>query len=91
MYFAGRLESGNVVEYQNAAAHAAALGLAEYEADLLVMAGVEAEHEQFFLTVITGHRWLPLISSLFGWGSDATEQSVSPEVVTEVVTNDAVD
>jgi demethoxyubiquinone hydroxylase (CLK1/Coq7/Cat5 family) len=87
MYFAGRLESGNVVEYQNAAAHAAALGLAEYEADLLVMAGVEGEHEQFFLSVITGHRWLPLIASLFGWGSDDTEQSVS----TEVVANDAID
>jgi len=87
MYFAGRLENGNVVEYQNAAAHAAALALAGYEADLLVMAGVERAHEQFFLGVIAGHRWLPLVSSLFGWGTNDTEQNVSPEVVT----NDAID
>ncbi len=82
MYFAGRLESGNVIEYQIAASHAAALGLKEFEADLLVMADVEREHEQFFMKVITGHRWLPLISRLFGWGKPAqTEQSVSPENV----------
>jgi hypothetical protein len=79
MYFAGRLEGGNVIEYQVAAFHAAALGLKEFEADLLVMAAVEKEHEQFFLGVISGHRWLPFISGLFGWGSTAQhEQSVAP-------------
>jgi len=79
MYFAGRLESGNVIEYQVAADHAAALGLTEFEGDLLIMSAVEKEHEQFFLRVITGHRWLPLISTLFGWGSAQIEKSVSPE------------
>lgn len=80
MYFAGRLESGNVIEYQVAAFHAAALGLKEFEADLLVMAAVEKEHEQFFLGIVTGHRWLPLISSLFGWGNTAQpEETVAPE------------
>jgi hypothetical protein len=80
MYFAGRLESGNVIEYQVAALHAAALGLKEFEAELLVMAAVEREHEQFFLGIIIGHRWLPFISSLFGWGNTAqTEQSAAPE------------
>ena len=80
MYFAGRLESGNVIEYQVAASHAGELCLKEFEADLLVMADVEREHEQFFLSVIAGHRWLPLISTLFGWGKTTqTEQSVSPE------------
>ena len=68
MYFAGRLESGNVVEYEDAASHAGALGLREFEADLLVMAGVEKEHELFFLNAVTGHRLLPLTSTLFGWG-----------------------
>jgi demethoxyubiquinone hydroxylase (CLK1/Coq7/Cat5 family) len=80
MYFAGRLEAGNVIEYQVAALHAAALGLKEFEADLLVMAAVEKEHEQFFLGVITCHRWLPFISGLFGWGNTAQpEESVAPE------------
>lgn len=67
MYFAGRLESGNVIEYQVAAAHAGALGLKEFEADLLVMARVEREHELFFFNVITGHRLLPMVSRVFGW------------------------
>jgi demethoxyubiquinone hydroxylase (CLK1/Coq7/Cat5 family) len=69
MYFAGRLENGNVIEYQVAASHAAALGLREFEADLLVMAEVESEHERFFLSVITGHRLLPIVSGVFGWGA----------------------
>lgn len=68
MYFAGRLESGNVIEYQVAASHAGALGLIEFEADLLVTAQVEREHEQFFLNVIAGHRLLPIVSGVFGWG-----------------------
>jgi hypothetical protein len=68
MYFAGRLESGNVIEYEVAAAHAAALGLTEFEADLLLMARVEKEHELFFLSIITGHRLLPIVSGIFGWG-----------------------
>lgn len=68
MYFAGRLESGNVIEYQVAASHAAALGLKEFEADLLVMAQVEKEHELFFLNVIAEHSLLPIVSGVFGWG-----------------------
>jgi hypothetical protein len=32
------------------------------------MAGVEKEHELFFLTAVTGHRLLPLVSTLYGWG-----------------------
>lgn len=68
MYFAGRLESGNVVEYEDAAAHARALGLKEFETDLLAMASVEKQHELFFLSVINGHRLLPLMQAKFKWG-----------------------
>ena len=78
MYFAGRLESGNVVEYETAALHAAALGLKEFEADLLVMAGVEKEHELFFLAAVSGHRLLPLISSFYGWGQPSTAVQAKP-------------
>jgi len=77
MYFAGRLESGNVIEYQVAASHAGALGLKEFEADLLVMARVEKEHELFFLNIIAGHRLLPIVSSVFGWGA-LKEPSAEP-------------
>ena len=80
MYFAGRLECGNVVEYQTAASHAGALGLKKFEADLMVMAGVEKEHEVFFLTAVTGHRILPLVSSFFGWGqASGVQPANSPE------------
>jgi len=68
MYFAGRLESGNVIEYEVAASHAGELGLQKFEADLLVMAAVEKEHELYFLNVIAGHRLLPFVSGIFGWG-----------------------
>ncbi|HWN99938.1 MAG TPA: hypothetical protein VNS63_11785 [Blastocatellia bacterium] len=78
MYFAGRLESGNVVEYETAAFHSAALGLKEFESDLLVMAGVEKEHELFFLGAVTGHRLLPLISSFYGWGQPSTAVQAKP-------------
>ncbi|MFY9556361.1 MAG: ferritin-like domain-containing protein [Blastocatellia bacterium] len=80
MYFAGRLESGNVIEYQVAASHAAALELKDFEADLLVMARVEKEHEVFFLSVIAGHRMLPLLARVFGWGrSTDSELSAAPK------------
>ena len=80
MYFAGRLESGNVVEYETAALHAGSLGLREFEADLLVMAGVEKEHELFFLDAVHAHRLLPLVSSFFGWGQIAAlPQATSAE------------
>ena len=76
MYFAGRLESRNVVEYEVAASHAAALGLKEFEEDLLEMARVEKEHELFFSSVIVGHRLLPVVSAVFGWGK-ATEADLT--------------
>ena len=88
MYFAGRLESGNVVEYENAASHAAALGLKEFEGDLLVMAGVEKEHELFFLGAVAGHRLLPLVSTLYGWGQTPTSAQTNP---TENASTEAAD
>ena len=83
MYFAGRLESGNVIEYQVAASHAGELGLKEFEADLLVMAEVEKEHELFFLNVITGHRLLPIVSSVFGWGTIKQSAETVSEAASE--------
>jgi hypothetical protein len=84
MYFAGRLESGNVVEYEDAASHARALGLGEFETDLLVMARVEKEHEIFFLSAVTGHRLLPLMRAIFKWGERDTEAfDAEPEATSQ--------
>lgn len=67
MYFAGRLESKNSIEYEDAAAFAQELGMDECVADLLEMARVEVEHEVFFHETVAEHRLLPLMRRIFGW------------------------
>lgn len=67
MYFAGRLESKNSVEYKEAAYFAKELGMDECVEDLLDMARVEVEHEEFFHAVVAGHRLLPMMRRVFGW------------------------
>lgn len=75
MYFAGRLESGNAEEYASAAFHASHLGLKEFEADLLVMAEVEREHEMYFMSVVAGHPRLPFVQAIFKWGPTAAVEA----------------
>ncbi len=67
MYFAGRLESQNSAEYEEAAAFAMKLEMEDCVTDLLDMARVELEHEEFFRKVVTGHRLLPIMKRVFGW------------------------
>ncbi|MEP6686357.1 MAG: ferritin-like domain-containing protein [Verrucomicrobiota bacterium] len=67
MYFAGRLESQNSAEYEEAAAFAKELEMEECVEDLLDMARVELEHEVFFRETVAGHRLLPVMKRLFGW------------------------
>jgi hypothetical protein len=67
MYFAGRLESKNSVEYEDAAVFAKELEMLDCVEDLLDMARVELEHEIFFRETVTGHRMLPVMKKVFGW------------------------
>ena len=67
MYFAGRLESQNSVEYEDAAAFAKELDIKECVEDLLDMSRVEIEHEAFFRNVVAGHWMLPTMRRVFGW------------------------
>lgn len=67
MYFAGRLESRNSAEYEEAAAFAKKLEMKECVEDLLDMARVELEHEVFFRETVAGHRLLPIMKRLFSW------------------------
>jgi rubrerythrin len=60
MYGAGRLESTNIKEYEDAARFAEGAGLTEMIDCLLGMAEVEWEHEKFFREQILGHRLLRL-------------------------------
>jgi len=67
MYFAGRLESKNSIEYEDAAVFAKELEMHDCARDLLDMARVELEHEVFFHQTVTGHRLLPIMRRVFGW------------------------
>lgn len=67
MYFAGRLESQNSAEYEEAAVFAKELEMHDCVEDLLDMARVELEHEEFFREVVSGHRLLPMMKRVFGW------------------------
>jgi rubrerythrin len=61
MYGAGRLERGNIAEYEAAARHAREAGLPHRVECLLEMAEVEWEHERYFREKASAHflsRWL---------------------------------
>ena len=79
MYFAGRLETANVGEYESAAGHAAELGLIDFESELRVMAAVEREHEIFFMSVVARHRFLPFVRAIFKWGPADSSSSREAE------------
>ena len=60
MYGAGKLERGNIVEYEVAARHAIECGRTDMLECLLTMAEVEWEHEFYFRHKVIGHRLLRL-------------------------------
>lgn len=67
MYFAGRLESQNILEYEEAAEFAKELEMKDCEAEMMEMSQVEAQHEEFFRRVVSNHRLLPLTKKIFRW------------------------
>jgi rubrerythrin len=56
MYGAGKLERGNIVEYETAARYALGCGRSDLIDCLLTMAEVEWEHERYFRELIFEHR-----------------------------------
>ena len=68
LYFAGRLESGNVCEYIVMKDYFNALGVTKHDAILYEMAVKEREHEDFFQLQVKDSRLLPFFEKLFGWG-----------------------
>lgn len=69
MYFAGRLESGNVNEYYHMIQLFHTMGITEHDEILVEMGIKEKEHEIFFLSKIKTHPWLPTFEKLFSWGA----------------------
>jgi rubrerythrin len=60
MYGAGKLESRNVREYEDAARFALGCGRGDLLPCLLEMAEVEWEHERYFRGRVEGHPWVRL-------------------------------
>jgi len=57
MFGAGKLESGNIREYETAARRAESCGRYDLVDCLLTMAEVEWEHERYFRSRVLSHRW----------------------------------
>lgn len=73
MYGAGKLESRNVREYENAARYARGCGQNELTDCLLMMAEVEWEHEQYFRLQVDKHR---LARFLPRWQSPPPKETI---------------
>jgi hypothetical protein len=73
MYGAGKLESRNIGEYEDAARHAQGAGQGELVDCLLGMAEVEWEHERYFRAKVAGHPW----SRIFGlWPAPPPKETI---------------
>lgn len=57
MYGAGKLEQGNIVEYEVAAQYAVGAGYPQFVASLLDMAEIEWDHELYFRTKSFQSKW----------------------------------
>ena len=76
IYFAGRLESGNVNEYFIMKDWFNELGIYKHD-DLLVEMGIkEKEHEIYFAQLIANHWMLPYFERVFGWGPDLSYNNI---------------
>ncbi len=76
MYFAGRLESGNVNEYFIMKDLFNKLNISKHDAELEEMGMKEKEHEVFFLSKIKTHKWLPVFEKVFSWGNNKSLNSI---------------
>lgn len=76
IFFAGKLESGNVCEYFVMLHHFHSLGIHGHDAILYEMGIKEKEHEVYFLEQIRHSRLLPTFERLFSWGRSASLNDV---------------
>jgi hypothetical protein len=77
MYFAGRLESGNVNEYLRMEELVVGTAIADEQGCIHQMALVEKQHEEYFLEQVRVHPALPLFQALFGWGLGRSRNPVT--------------
>ena len=77
MYFAGRLESGNVNEYFRMKELFNSINIFEHDSILEEMGIKEKEHEIYFLNKIAQHKWLPLFEKIFSWGNNKSFNNIN--------------
>jgi len=82
MYGAGRLERGNIREYEAAARLARDARLAELSGCLLDMAEVEWEHEQYFRAKAAKHPWARLVRL---WPAPGPKESIRESFAREAL------
>lgn len=68
VFFAGKLEAGNVKEYAEARKYAEILGLENYAKCFNEMELTEFRHEKILQKMIAAHWLLPVSALVFGWG-----------------------
>jgi rubrerythrin len=76
IYFAGRLESGNVCEYIRMKDYFNKAGITKHDKILYEMGIKEREHEDYFLLQIQRSKLLPFFEKFFGWGVAKSFNSV---------------
>lgn len=79
MYFAGRLESGNVTEYVVMERLARERGMREELECIREMARVEKTHEAYFLGRARTHWAMGPFEALFGWGRGRSYNGLGDE------------
>lgn len=84
MYFAGRLESGNVNEYFRMIDLFHSAGIVQHDTLLTELGIKEKEHEVFFLAKIRTHKWLPFFEKVFSWGANKSLNTVKSTEVEAV-------
>lgn len=88
IFFAGRLESGNVCEYFRMMQYFHELGITEHDQVLYDMGIKEKEHEDYFLALIQKSKLLPFFEKLFSWGSNHSFNDVDLESLKPVEKSD---
>lgn len=85
MYGAGKLERGNIVEYEIAARLAHWAELPQYIDELLCFAEVEWQHEQYYRSKVQSH-WLHRITGI--WSSPPDKSHIREAFAHFLKTND---
>lgn len=70
-YFAGKLECGNVREYNEMSDLGKELGFHKLCQKFDEMRETESRHERILFAMIENHRLLPFFAYIFGWGKTA--------------------